>query len=553
MGLNRRLWFEQYADDVPRELPVPGKSMIDVFEDTVQRCPDLPAVHYFDQSISFAQLNHYANCLATRFMDWGIGLGDRVALFLQNDPEFLIAQYAAWKRGAVVVPLNPMFKEKELRYHLNDSDTRVLVCLRSLYSDAVRELIRDSRVEHVVLTEGPDSPFPPSIPTSHDGVTATVNLSDILVTGQSNPAARRHVNVDDVAYLVYTSGTTGEPKGAMNLHRNLSHNAEVYRQWMDIVPSDVILGVAPLFHVTGIVGHSALSALAGVPLVLFHRFEAGTALAMIRKWKPTMTAGAITAFIAMLNHSDRQQTDFSSLVKCYSGGAAIPEGILDQFQRDCGIYIHNIYGLTETNSPTHAVPLGRRAPVDPDSGAVSIGVPVPNCDAKIVALDDPDQQVKPGEQGELAVRGPMVFVGYWGKPEATQKAFHDGYFLTGDVAVMDESGWFFIVDRKKDLINVSGFKVWPRDVEDVLYQHPAVKEAAVIGVPDAYRGETVRAFVALKESYVGQVTSDELILFCKEKMPAYKYPRIVTFLSEVPKTATGKFLRRALQDVTHDT
>jgi long-chain acyl-CoA synthetase len=266
---------------------------------------------------------------------------------------------------------------------------------------------------------------------------------------------------------------------------------------------------------------------------------------MVEKWRATFCVAAITAYIALMNDPAAASADFSSMTKCYSGGAPVAPGVVDQFQAKLGVRIHNIYGLTESNSPSHATPLGTQGPVDPASGALAIGVAIPNLDARIVDLADPSRELPPGEAGELAMRGPMMFPGYWNKPEATAAAFHDGWFLTGDVAVMDAEGWFYIVDRKKDMIVASGFKVWPRDVEDVLYQHPAVRECAVIGVPDDYRGETVKAFVALKQGEAAG--GDEIIAFCKERLAAYKYPRLVEFVPEIPKTATGKFLRRALR------
>jgi long-chain acyl-CoA synthetase len=311
---------------------------------------------------------------------------------------------------------------------------------------------------------------------------------------------------------------------------------------MDIGAADAILGLAPLFHVTGLVAQLALGAWAGIPLVLFHRFDAAEALRLCEKWGATMSLAAITAYIALLHHGDGGRF----LPKCYSGGAPVAPSLTDQFEARFGAYIHNIYGLTESNSPSHAVPLGVRAPVDPASGALSIGVPVPNCDAKVLSLEDPAREAAPGEAGELALRGPMMFAGYWNKPEETARAFIDGYFRTGDVAIMDERGWFYLVDRKKDMIIASGFKIWPREVEDTLYQHPAVREAALIGEPDAYRGESVKAFIALKDGH--QADSAEMIRFCRERMSAYKCPREVEFIPELPKTATGKFLRRALRE-----
>ncbi|OUM87599.1 MAG: acyl-CoA synthetase [Bacillus thermozeamaize] len=548
-------WLKHYPAFVPSELPLPQKSMIDLFEESVRRAGEAPAIHYFYETISYRRLNDLADRFATLLARWGVGPGDRVALYLQNNPQFLIAQYGAWKRGAIVVPLNPMFKEKEVRYHLQDSGAKVLVALDSLYAAHAETVIGETAVEQVVTTHEADGlsgdrwrQITLLTQTEKTVPAGTVDLFPALEQTAPDPGARAEVRPEDTAYLVYTSGTTGLPKGAMNLHRNIAFNANAYRTWMQIGPDDTVFGMAPLFHITGIVGHAALAALAGVPLVLFHRFDSEEALRMIETWQPTMTVASITAYIALMNAPGAKHADVRSLRKCYSGGAPIAPSLVEQFERQFGAYIHNIYGLTESNSPTHAVPMGAKAPVDPGSGALSVGVPIPNVDAKVVDLEDPDREVGVGEAGEFAVRGPMIFSGYWQKPEATEKAFHNGYFLTGDVVVMDEEGWFYVVDRKKDMINASGYKVWPREVEDTLYQHPAVKEAAVVGVPDPYRGETVKAFVALREDYAGKVTAEEIIQFCKERMAAYKYPRMVEFLPEIPKTASGKFLRRELRE-----
>ncbi|MCL6577680.1 AMP-binding protein [Kyrpidia sp.] len=548
-------WLKLYPDFVPRELPLPAISMIDAFEKSAKRAGGRPAVHYFDQTLTYGQLDDLATRFATLLAGWGVGKGDRVAVYVQNNPQFLIAQYGAWKRGAAVVPLNPMFKAKEVEYHLQDSGAKVLVALDSLYAAHAEKVIGGTDIRQVVTTHERDfvsadvaKKTPLLNQTDKSPPSGTVDLVAALNQTVPDPGVRVSVGPEDIAYLVYTSGTTGRPKGAMNLHRNVAYNANVYRIWMKMADEDGVLGLAPLFHITGIVGHAALAAMAGIPLVLFHRFDAAVALEMIQRWRPTMTVASITAFIALMNAPEAKEANVASMSKYYSGGAPIAPSLVEQFERAFGGYIHNIYGLTETNSPTHAVPLGVRAPVDPGSGALSVGIPVPGCLARVVDLEDPSREVGVGEPGEFAVKGPMIFSGYWDKPEATKSAFQDGYFLTGDVVVMDEQGWFYVVDRKKDMINASGYKVWPREVEDTLYQHPAVKEAAVVGVPDPYRGETVKAFVALRGEYAGKVTEDDIIQFCQERMAAYKYPRLVEFLPEIPKTATGKFLRRELRE-----
>jgi long-chain acyl-CoA synthetase len=546
-------WLDRYADYVPKELPLPAKSMIDFFEESAERTPDMDAVRYFDATISYSELNELCDRFATLLASRGVEKGDRIAVYTQNNPQFLIAQYGAWKRGAIVVPINPMLKQKELDYHLNDSGTKALVCLESLYESVAKEVLSNTSVEHVFTTseldflpEGAEQERAPLADSSRQRFEGVDDLLEVLRETEPDEGARQQVAPEDTAYLVYTSGTTGQPKGTMETHSNVAFNSEVYRTWMQIGDEDSVLGIAPLFHITGLIGHATLAGVAGVPLILFHRVDPGEVLRLIDKWRPTMTIGSITAFIALMNAPEAEEHDLTSLTKCYSGGAPVAPSVADQFEEKFGVYIYIAYGLTESNSPTHFVPLGSRAPVDEESGALSVGVPVPNCEAKLVKEDDPSEEVPIGEPGEFAAKGPMIFKGYWNKPEETEEAFHDGYFLTGDVAIMDEEGWFYIVDRKKDMINVAGYKVWPREVEDVLYTHDQVMEAAAVGVPDEYRGETVRAFVALKEE--GAVSEEELIAHCKERMADYKYPRQIEFLDELPKTPTGKFLRRELRE-----
>src|SRR5712691_440827 len=550
-----RPWLEHYSSWVPADLARPTASMIDRFEASARRRPESAAICYFDRAISFAALDDYAMRFATLLAEWHIGPGDRVALYLQNVPQFVIALLGAWKRGAIVVPLNPMFRRQELAFHLHDSGADVLVCLEALYESCAREVVPDSPVKHVLTTNEID--LLPDGAAANISILAesrkrrfpeTKDLMDALAACPPDASARCAVGPDEVCSLGYTSGTTGQPKGAMATHANVAYNAEVYRVWMNLGDDDRVLGVAPLFHITGMVAHIAVALLVGIPLILYYRFDPAQTIQMIDRWRPTMTVGAITAFLAMMHHPDAERHDLSCLTRCYSGGAPIPPSAIDAFEKKFGVYIHNIYGLTESTSPTHAVPLGTRAPVDPESGALSVGVPVPGCDVRLLDLADPSRPAAPGAPAESAVRGPMIVGGYWNRPEATAQAFRDGYFLTGDVVTMDEQGFFYVLDRKKDMIIVSGFKVWPRDVEDTLYQHPGVREAAVVGVPDEYRGETVKAFVSLKEGFRHSVTEQELIDFCKARIAAYKYPRIVELVEEVPKTVTGKFLRRLLRD-----
>ncbi|HEY7009963.1 MAG TPA: AMP-binding protein, partial [Jatrophihabitantaceae bacterium] len=512
------------------------------------RAPQTEAIRYFDGVLTLADVDAHSDALASALLDNGFSPGDRVALYVQNNPAFVVGLVAAWKAGGIAVAINPMNKARELSYLLTDSGATALLCLDELYETVARDVIAsgETAVTTVITASARDWQ------TRNDervlgGGTAVSETLDLLglideYAGQQPPAVT--LGGDDVAILTYTSGTTGVPKGAMNTHANLTFNSQVYRDWMALGAEDSVLGVAPLFHITGLVGHVGLALLIPCPLVIAHRFHPGVVLDALREHRPTFTVGAITVFIALSAESAAPQDDFASLRVIYSGGAPIAPAVNKGFEEKTGRYIHNIYGLTETSSPSHAVPLGATAPVDPTSGALSVGVPVFNTVVRIIDDDGKDAPV--GEVGEIATSGPEVVPGYWNKPDATSASLPGGELRTGDVGFMDEQGWFYVVDRKKDMINAAGYKVWPREVEDVLYGHPAVREAAVVGVPDEYRGETVKAFVSLQPG--SSATPDELIEFCKQNMAAYKYPRTIEIIGELPKTTTGKILRRELRD-----
>lgn len=549
----QRPWLNSYPQWVPRDLDTATHTAIGDFLKSADSQPDAPAVYYFDQPISYRDINRWSDSLAAAFRGMGLGAGDRIILDLQNIPQFLIAVYAAWKLGAIVVPLNPMYKEKELAYFCADSGAKLFLIMDEIAQGLDLSFLKDSRVENVITTSAPDLLHPdlpvPEILSAckRSSVPGCRDLRTLLEEYKDKRVDVHESTPDSVAYLTYTSGTTGQPKGAMNTHGNIAFSARVYRAMMRMDSTDVVLGVAPLFHVTGEVAHTAVAALMGIPVVLAYRFDARETLRLIERWKVTMTVASITVYIAWMNDPDVSRRDLSRFVKAYSGGAPVSNALVDQFTELTGCYLHNVYGMTETNSPSHIVPLGKKAPVDPGSGALSVGLPVPNSISKICDPEDWTRELVPGDVGEIVNRGPMVIPGYWNRPEETANAIKDGWLFTGDVGKMDNDGWFYVVDRKKDLIIASGFKVWPRDVEDVIYQHPSVREAAVIGVPDQYRGETVKAFVALKPGFEGRVTQEEIVTFCKGRMAAYKYPRLVEFVPEVPKTLTGKFLRRALR------
>jgi long-chain acyl-CoA synthetase len=544
---DERPWLQSYPDGAPADLTHEHGSALAMFEASAASAPEAVAIAYLDADITYGELDALSGAFAAALADGGVTAGDRVVLYLQNVPQFLIALYGTWKAGGIVVSANPMLKGKELRGLLDDSGATALVCLEVLHRDVARDVLEGSSVRMVVTTselEHQTSDDPRVLGGSEriecPGARDMAGLLEQFA-GQAPPAPT--LGLDDTAFLTYTSGTTGPPKGAMNTHGNVVFNSQVYRDWVGLGSDDVILGVAPLFHITGLIGHIAIAALVGAPLVLMHRFHPGACAEIVEQRRATFTVGSITVFIAMMNAEGVSREQLASLSKILSGGAPIPPSTIKAFQEQLGHYIHNVYGLTETTSPSHGVPMGVQAPVDPTSGALSVGVPVFSTIVRIVGDDGQDLPV--GEVGELVTSGPQVVPGYWHKPEETEHALGGGRLRTGDVGYMDEQGFFYIVDRKKDQINAGGYKVWPREVEDVLYEHEAVREAAVIGVPDEYRGETVKAFVSLKPGTTAE--PDEIVAFCKERMAAYKYPRSVEILDEIPKTATGKMLRRALR------
>ena len=549
----KRPWLKQYPEWVPHEFDLTRDTALGDFKKRSALNPEAPAIYYFDHVISYKEVDKLSDHLAAALEDLGLEKGDRIVIDLQNVPQFPIATYAAWKLGAVVVPLNPMYKEKELTYFCQDSGARLFLTLNEIASGLDLSFLDNTPVKKVITTSPldflPPGTDPPGLlkRTRKTPVPGAMDMLQMIEAFRDNKPNDPGVTPEDVAYLTYTSGTTGPPKGAMNTHGNIAFNARVYQSMQKIDENDVVLGVAPLFHVTGEVAHLAIAALAGIPVVLYYRFEPGETLRLIEKWKVTVTVASITVYIALINHPDIKKRDLSSFVKAYSGGAPVSEATVNQFEDLTGLYLYNVYGMTETNSPSHIVPWGKLAPVDAESGALSVGLPVQNCITKIMDLEEGSQELAPGEVGEIVDSGPILIPGYWQKPEETKHAIRNGWLYTGDVGKMDENGWFYLVDRKKDMIVASGYKVWPRDVEDVIYQHPAVKEAAVVGEPDPYRGETVKAFVALKDGVENNLTPEEIISFCKARMAAYKYPRIVEFVSEIPKTLTGKLLRRTLR------
>ncbi|MFF7355493.1 class I adenylate-forming enzyme family protein [Streptomyces filipinensis] len=538
-------------DDVQRGPVDPADSLVHALRAAVAEAPDRTFLAYFDARLSYREVDELSDSVAAHLAARGLARGDRVAVLLQNSPHFVLAVLGAWKAGATVVPVNPMYKSGEVGHVLRDGEVAALVCSDRAWESYLRATAADAPVR-VVLTAC-ELDFQTRNDARVLGFERLPQAPDtddlVAVARQGGKAPEGGVpGPDDVALISYTSGTSGTPKGATNTHGNIMHNAERQRTGLALPEAPVYYALAPLFHITGMVCQFAACLNSAGTLVLAYRFEPGLVLEAFAEHRPHYTVGPSTAYMALAAHPDAGPAHFASFVNLSSGGAPVPPALVERFRDRFGPYIRVGYGLTECSGPCAAVPPGLEAPVDPVSGTLSVGVP--GADTLVRIVDEQGAEVPFGEQGEIVVRGPQVIPGYWRRPDATAETFPAGELRTGDIGFMDAQGWLYVVDRKKDMINASGFKVWPREVEDVLYTHPAVREAAVVGVPDGYRGETVKAYISLRPG--ADAAPDELAVYCKERLAAYKYPRQVEILPDLPKTASGKILRRELRSRAHD-
>jgi long-chain acyl-CoA synthetase len=540
----------------PREVTEHFATLVAAWNDRVQHEPDAPALVYFDTTLTVRETDDLADALAAAFADRGAGHGERVGIHLQNIPQYALVLLALWKLGAIALLLNPMYRGRELRELVSDAEpVGIITTDRDVRQ--VREDVEGTTVAWVLGTAESDlqsrndprvfkPETAPATETSADHAADAPNADLLTVaheyTGRKPPTVQVHG--DDLAFLAYTSGTTGPPKGAMNSHANVRAVTTSFAELAGITPGDVVFALAPLFHITGAVVIGALALTERTSLVFTGRFTTDVAVDALREHGVTYMIGSITAFNAMMNSEYATAEHFSTIKTLFSGGAPVPPSTVARFRERFGHYIHNAYGMTETSSAVTAVPPGTSAPVDPDSGTLSIGLPLLGVNVEVV--DPEGRPLPPSSQGELVVTGPQVIRGYWRKPEESETALPEGRLRTGDSAIVDEQGWVYLVDRIKDQINVSGYKVWPREVEDVLYEHPAVLEAAVVGVPNEYQGESVAAYVSLKDGYT--VQADELVSFTRDRLAPYKRPSVVNIIADLPKTQTGKIRRRALHD-----
>ena len=547
---------------LPHALTVPATSLWDNLAISARRFPDKPALVFFGRVITYAQLQQQAERLAARLHALGVRKGDRVVLDMQNCPQLVIAHFAILRANAVVVPVNPMNRAEEIKHYITDPDAKVAITTGDLAPEIARadaQLPADQRLAHLVVTQftdafDPDAANAGPMPTAWRDWLLTRHVLPDLASGQSItwtealandlPLPPLDVGSADLAVLPYTSGTTGHPKGCMHPHRSLMHNGMAGAFWGNATHESVTLLVVPMFHITGMVSVLHANIYVGATLVVMPRWDREVAGWLISNCKVTTWTNIPTMVIDLMGSPNFDHYDLSTLAHIGGGGAAMPQAVAQRLLEQFDLRYVEGYGLTETAAPSHSNP-----PDHPQQQC--LGIPFMSCDARVI---DPEtlQEMPPGEQGEIIVHGPMVFDGYWKRPEATQAAFitFEGkrFFRTGDLGRTDEDGYFFITDRLKRMINASGFKVWPAEVEALMFRHPAIQEACIIAAHDSYRGETVKAVVVLRPTHQGQVTEQQVIDWCRENMAVYKVPRIVQFVDALPRSGSGKVMWRSLQE-----
>ena len=547
---------------LPHQLTAPQTSLWMNLQISALRYPQKVALVFMGRIWTYSQLQLEAEKIASALRKMGVQKGDRVVLDMQNCPQLVIAHFAILRLDAVVVPVNPMNRMEELKHYILDPDTKVAVTTADLAPElaaASNALEKNQQLQHLLVTQFTDAFDAMNIgseelPESWSVWLKTVHVLPVLEDGQVHAwssALQGEVSLgpvtaqsEDLAVLPYTSGTTGLPKGCMHTHGTIMHNAMSSGLWANGTPENKCLCVVPMFHITGMVSVMHATIFMGATLILMPRWDRDLAGRLISKWKVTHWTNIPTMVIDLLGSANMAQFDLSSLQNIGGGGAAMPEAVAQRLLDQFGLRYIEGYGLTETAAPSHTNP--------PDAPKKQcLGIPFMSVDARVV---DPEtlKELPQGESGEIVMSGPQIFKGYWKRPEATASAFfqRDGksFFRSGDMGRIDEEGYFFMTDRLKRMINASGFKVWPAEVEALMFKHPAIQEACIISTKDAYRGESVKAVVVLLSSHKGQVSEQDIIDWCRDTMAVYKVPRVVEFTEVLPKSGSGKVMWRALQE-----
>ena len=536
-----KVWLQHYDYFVPETIRYPRIPLFQLLELTCVKYDENVATIFFDQKMTYGELRDKVRRLATALQGMGVQKGDRVALMLPNCPQFVISYFGVLEAGAVVTNISPLHVEREIEYELNDSGSETIIYL-DLFDSRIQAVKDSTPLKRIIATSITDymkTPVDPSVEKGPD----TYFFREVIADSSPEVPEVEIAPEEDLAALQYTGGTTGLPKGVMLTHRNLLANAMQCAAWAREFTErgqDVYLDVIPFFHSYGqTVGmNTAISNAA--TMILIPQFEINMLLQAIQKYRPNFFPGVPTLYVAILSHPEALAHGVDKIRLCNSGSAPLPVEVHRQFARISGGIFTEGYGLSEASPVTHSNPIMGMKKIG------SIGVPFPDTDCKIVDVETGEQEMGVGEPGELIIRGPQVMRGYWEKPEETALTLRDGWLYTGDVCTMDEDGYFYVVDRKKDMIIAGGFNIYPREIDEVLFEHPKVQEAVAVGIPDEYRGETVKAYVVLKPGE--ECTEEEIIAFCRERLAAYKAPRRVEFRAGLPKTMVGKVLRRALRE-----
>jgi long-chain acyl-CoA synthetase len=531
-------WLVAYErGNVEPETRVFEGSVYEVFRHAVEEHRGRNALSFYDTTFEFGRLGALVEKMAASLSAAGVSKGDRVALMLPNCPQYVISFFATVRLGAIVTQINPMYVEREIEHILNDSGAEIILVYAVVY-ERVKAVLPDTNLKNVIVVDFEDEPE--NLDAGHH------SFGDIL-SMDVDPAPDVEIDpAEDVAALQYTGGTTGVSKGAMLTHRNLVANLQqtidVFVQNPDQFTGRKCVGALPFFHIYGLTCVMLFGIRLGIDQVLLPRFEVEEVLEVFENARPTMFSGVPTMYMALLaSGADLRKHHLHDVMIFNSGGSALPVNLKRSFEKRVGKPLFEGYGLSEASPVTHNNP-----PFLGEGREGSIGVPIPSTDARIVDVETGEREMPGGESGELVIKGPQVMKGYINMPEETDKALKNGWLHTGDVARMDEDGYFFIVDRKKDMIVASGYNVYPREVEEILFGHPDVAEAVAVGVHDEYRGETVKAFVVKRSG--ATTTEEEILAFCKERLAAYKAPKAVEFRDDLPKSAVGKLLRRVLVD-----
>ena len=549
-----RIWIKHYEAGVPEDLHALDKTVVEFLDASAAQWPDRPAVTFKGKTLTYAQLKDAVDRFATALSRLGVQKDTRVALWLPNLPQMVISFFATLKLGAQVVNTNPLYVEREIEHQFNDANVTVVVTLDYLWWNKLRAIKAKTQVQQVIVTSIPDFlPFPLNLlaPLKLKKTQQWVKVpaepgvhffKDLLAQTPPTPP-KVELPLDHVAVLQYTGGTTGVSKGAMLTHRNISVNAQQAKAWFPILQEgkETLLACLPYFHVFGMTVSMIWPILTGNHIVLApNPRDIPDLVKSITKYRVTIFPALPALFVAINNFPGIDKLDVTSIKGCFSGSAPLPIEVLERFEKLTGGRITEGFGLTDTSPVTHVNPLfGLRKPG-------SVGIPVPGTDMKIVDIDTGLTELAVGEEGELCLKGPQVMAGYWNKPEETAKMLRDGWVYTGDLARVDEDGFTYIVGRKKDMIIAGGYNIYPDEIDGILFMHPAVLEAATIGVPDEKRGETVKSFVVLKPGT--QATPEEIIAHCKHELAPYKVPRSIEFLEALPKSAMMKILRKDLRE-----